>query len=158
MASSNGRSTEVVIGHEPFRRLRLSQFLPAKKITPLADWEYQGRLWVGEAHGFSEWLRLQKDPENLGSLAIDFGTFPVGAAKRVLATLGLRLHKGMTATEIAAVLGRPRTTERFVPDRRTFEFVTGGKEPFRVSCTVLENGGLTYLGVMIPRSKKAQDR
>lgn len=147
-----------MIGYEPFRRLRLSQFLPANKIRPLADWEYRGRRWVGEAHGFSEWLRLQKDAENLGSLAIDFGTFPVGAAKQVLATLGLHLHKGMTATELAAVLGRPRKTERFVPDRRTFEFVTGGKEPFRVSCTVLEHGGMTHLGVMIPRSKKAQDR
>lgn len=147
-----------MIGYEPFRRLRLSQFLPAKKITLLADWEYEGRLWVGEAHGFSEWLRLEKDAENLGSLAIDFGTFPVGAAKRVLAAMGLRLQKGMTATEIAAVLGRPRKTERFVPDRRTFDFVTGGKQPFRVSCTVLEKGGLTYLGVTIPRSKKSQAR
>lgn len=147
-----------MIGHEQFRRLRLRQFLSAKKISALADWEYEGRLWVGEANGFSEWLRLEKDVENLGSLAIDFETFPARAAKRVLETLDLRLHKGMTATEIAAVLGKPRKTERFVPDRQTYEFVTSGKQPFRVSCTVREKGGLTYLRVMIPLSKRSRQK
>ena len=34
------------------------------------------QMWVGEAVGFSEWLRLRDKPETLRSLAIDFAEFP----------------------------------------------------------------------------------
>lgn len=139
-----------MIGYERFAKLRLKQFLPAARLTRLRDWEYEDRTWVGEADGFSEWLRLADDAEHLRSLALDFTRFPPRAARRVLAALDLPLRDGMTVTELASVLGRPRKTLRFVPDRRSYEFMTGGKEPFRISCTVLAQGGLTYLGVMMP--------
>jgi hypothetical protein len=143
-----------VISYEHFGRLRLGGFLPSKQIRQLRDWEFQGRVWVGEAAGFSEWLCLSEDPEVLRSLAIDFESFPVRAAARVIKRLGLPLRKGMTLEELKALLGPIDKTLRFVPDRKTYEFRTTGSEPYSVSCTVLEDGGLTYLGVLAPVGMK----
>ena len=143
----------LVIGYERFGHLRLRQFLPAKAITRLEDWEFLGRTWLGEAAGFSEWLRLADDPDVLRSLALDFNTFPARAATRVLGAVGLDLRKGMRVADLENELGRPRKTLRFVPDRRTYEFLTAGRERFVISCTVLEKDGLTYLGIMVPRKR-----
>jgi hypothetical protein len=143
-----------VISHEQFGRLRLGGFLPTKHIRRLRDWEFQGRVWVGEAAGFSEWLCLAEDPEVLRSLAIDFESFPAGAAARILKRLGLALREGMTLEELKALLGPIGKTLRLVSDRKTYEFRTTGSQPYTVSCTVLEDGGLTYIGVLAPVAKK----
>src|SRR3954447_21497271 len=52
-----------MIPHTKFGQLRLKQFLPDADIAELEDWEYEERVWVGEAVGFSEWLRPVEDPE-----------------------------------------------------------------------------------------------
>ena len=59
-----------MIPHSKFHALRLSQFRKDTEIAELEDWEYEERIWVGEAIKFSEWLRTVEDPEALGSLAI----------------------------------------------------------------------------------------
>ena len=116
-----------MIPYSEFASLRLSQFRPDTEITPLEDWEYEDRTWVGEAIGFSEWLRPADSPEVLGSLAIDFDEFPAPAAERVLQAIGLSVRPGMTIDELwccprrsgpdASV--RPRSGHVRVPDRRT---------------------------------------
>jgi hypothetical protein len=147
-----------VISYDAFGRLRLADFLPAKRVRLLEDWEFEGRVWVGEAAGFSEWLRLSDDPEVLRAMAIDFESFPARAAGRVLAKLGLAVRKGMTVDRLEALLGPVTRTVRFVSDRKTYEFRTEGSQPYQVSCTVLDDGGLTYLGVMVPLPAKKQRR
>jgi hypothetical protein len=139
-----------VIDYADFRRLRLAEFLAPTEVVPLHDWEFEERLWVGEAHGFSEWLRSASTPDELGSIALDFSTFPRGAAREVLSRLVLPIDPGMTIEELESILGPSRSSQRFTPDRVTYVFVTTGAEPFRISCTVLNEGGLTYLGVMTP--------
>ena len=145
-----------MISYQHFGRLRLADFLPAKRIRALQDWEFEDHIWVGEADGFSEWLRLADDPEVLRTIAIAFETFPAVATRRVLAKLGLAVRKGMTVSELEGLLGPIRRTFRFVADRTTYEFLTTGPEPYQISCTVLPDGGLIYLGVMIPLSKKTR--
>jgi hypothetical protein len=147
-----------VISYDRFGRLRLVDFLPARRVRLLRDWEFEGRVWVGEAAGFSEWLRLSDDPEVLRAMAIDFESFPARAAARVLAKLGLTVRKGMTLGKLEALLGRVTKTLRFVSDRETYEFLTTGSQPYQVSCTVLKEGGLTYVGVMTPFPKKRRQR
>jgi hypothetical protein len=147
-----------VISYELFGRLRLTDFLSAKRVRLLQDWEFEDQLWVGEADGFSEWLRLSDDPEVLRAIAIDFASFPASATSRVLATLGLGVRKGMTVSELEALLGPTRETFRFVADRTTHEFLTTGSQPYQISCTVLNEGGLVYLGVMRPLTKKRRRR
>ncbi len=142
-----------MIDYADFRRLRLADFLAPTEIVLLHEWEFEERLWVGEAHGFSEWLRLASTPEELGSIGLDCSAFPRAAAQEVLSRLGLPIRPEMTIEELELILGPSRSSKRFVPDRVTYKFVTTGAEPFCISCTVLNEGGLTYLGVMTPVSE-----
>jgi hypothetical protein len=144
-----------MISHTHFGALRLAQFLPDAQIEELRDWEFMEHLWVGEAIGFSEWLRLEDAPDVLHSLAIDFDEFPNSAAEEVLRTLDLPIHGGMTFEQLRNILGEPYETERFVADRVTYEFFHQEPNPYEVSCTVLNEGGLVYLVVMAPLGERA---
>jgi hypothetical protein len=139
-----------MISHAEFGRLRLRGFLPPDSLAALQDWEFEERLWVGEALGFSEWLCLEEDPNVLRSLAIAFDDFPTTAAARVLETIGLPLAKGMTIDALRNILGEPHRKFVFVKDRVTYEFRPSRDRPYNISCTVLNDGGLVYLVVMTP--------
>lgn len=139
-----------MISHEQFGELRLGHFLPSAELAALSDWEFMERTWVGEALGFSEWLRLEEDPNVLRSLSVDFSDFPEAAAAAVLETLGLSLRPGMNAAELRSALGEPAEARRFVEGRITYEFLLAGPPVYWVSCTVLDRGGLTYVVVMTP--------
>jgi hypothetical protein len=144
-----------MISHDRFGALRLCQFLPDAEIVKLENWEFMERVWIGEALGFSEWLRLEADPELLRSLALDFGDFPEQAAKEVLRTIDLPVSAGMTVDRLRDLFGEPKRELRFarVNDRATYEFVSASSPHYNVSCTVLHDGGLTYLVVMVPLGK-----
>jgi hypothetical protein len=97
-------------------------------------------------------LRLESDPNTLRSLALDFTDFPAQAAGRVLEILDLPVRQGMSTAGIVDVLGEPYSVHSFVAGRKSYEFRTSGREPFIVSCNVLEEGGLSYLVVRLPLS------
>ena len=140
-----------MISHVEFGRLRLSQFLPEADIAEIdGGWEFQNHLWVGEALGFSEWLRLERDPGVLRSLAIDFEDFPKTAASAVLREIGLPVRAGMSLGELDELLGSRVAERRFVPDALVYDYVTPPPARYRLSCNVHERAGLTYLVVMVP--------
>src|SRR5262245_27508680 len=139
-----------MIPHASFGRLRLAEFRPEAEIAELENWEFMDHMWVGEAIGFSEWLRLVDKPETLRSLAIDFSEFPAEAAAEVLRTIELPVWAGMKLNELRELFGEPRKERRFVKDRVSYEFIVHGPPRFDVSCTVLKEGGLTYLVIMAP--------
>lgn len=39
---------------------------------------------------------------------------------------------------------------RFVADRLSFDYLTLPPSPYRIQCTVLDKGGLSYVVVMVP--------
>lgn len=139
-----------MISHAQFSALRLAQFLPDAEIVELKNWEFMDQLWVGEAVGFSEWLRLESEPDELRSLAIDFNEFPAHATAAVLQMIGLPVQGGMTLAGLRELLGDPVNEHRFAKarDRVTYWFVLPGPSRYDLSCTVLNDGGLTYLVVM----------
>lgn len=139
-----------MVSHDRFGQMRLSAFLPDAELEQLEDWQFMGHEWVGEALGFSEWLRLAAAPESLGSLAIDFEDFPDKVACDILKEIGLPVRQGMAIEDLRSLLGSPVGEERFVSDRISYEFVITGPPKYDVSCTVLNDGGLTYLVVMKP--------
>jgi hypothetical protein len=143
-----------MISHARFGNLRLSQFRPKAKITKLKGWEFMDADWVGEAIDFSEWLRLESDPDVLRSLAVDFAEFPEEAAAAVLEAIDLPARKGMTAKQLQTLFGEPVDEQRFVADRVTYDFALPGPPRYTISCTVLKRGGLTYLVVMRPFKKR----
>src|SRR3954454_5506755 len=125
-----------MIPYSKFGQLRLSQFRKDAEIAELEDWEYEDRLWVGEAVGFSEWLRPADAPETLGSLSINFKEFPERAADQVLQAIDLPLRQGMTTDELKAILGEPAAALRFVAGQVPCEFLSRDPDPYKVSCTV----------------------
>ena len=131
------------------------EFVPKKQIRSLADWEFLDRLWVGEAIGFSEWLRPQERPTILESLALDMAELPEDVVNRVLERIGLPLRRGLTNRELGKILGEPHETLVFTEDRKTFEFRYGETDTYLVSCTVLHDGGLTYLVVTADVSQES---
>jgi hypothetical protein len=151
---SKNRSRRLMISHVRFGKLRLAQFLPDAEIAELDGWEFMDHIWVGEAMGFSEWLRLEDSPKTLRSLSIDFSEFPEEATAKVLGTIGLPLRRGMKLKELRELLGKSVETHRFVKDRVSYEFVLRAPPRYDVSCTVLNKGGLTYLVVMAPLPKR----
>ena len=142
--------TVSMISHHDFGELRLSQFAPTSEIRALANWQFMERTWVGEAIGFSEWLRPQSSPNLLQSLAIDLAVLPESISTAVFLRLGLPLRRGMSVEQITASLGQPVATQEFVADRASHEFYVERSEAYNVSCTVLSDAGLTYVVVSIP--------
>jgi len=137
-----------MIGHAEFATLRLSDFVDPAEIVQLADWEFEDRLWIGEAVGFTEWLRPQSSPERLGSIALDLAALPEHAAHACLARIGLPLRRGMTFAEIQSLLGEVVDQQSFSEDQTTFLFEHGSPDVYRIDCTVQADGGLVYLVVM----------
>lgn len=136
-----------MISHEEFGKLRLAPFAEGHHVDLLDDWEYMGDTWVGEAIGFTEWLRRKSDPDVLGALSLDLVDLPSRTAAAVMKRVGLPLRRGMTLESIQAVLGAPRQTRVFVADRRTYEFKHGHPDSFSVGCTLLHEGGLVHLTI-----------
>lgn len=140
----------MMIPYDEFGGLRLEHFLPNSELAQLEHWEFQGHLWIGEALVFSEWLRLESDPDVLRSLAIDFLDFPAPAAEAVLRALLLPIFAGMSLQDLDGLFGSRVAEHRFVADRVTCEYFTPGSYRYRVSCTVFACGGLLYVVVMVP--------
>jgi len=107
------------IAHADFGALRLSQSLSEDQIRPLDAWEFMERIWVGEAAGFSEWLRLADQPAELRSLALDFTSFPPEITEVVLRRLGIPLRPGMNLEQLRDLLGEPAREVRFARGRVT---------------------------------------
>ena len=142
-----------MISHDRFGKLRLVQFRPDADIAKLDNWEFEDYLWVGEAVRFSEWLRLEDEPETLRSLAIDFAEFPKKAAAEVLRAIDLPVQPRMHFDELRELLGEPVEEYQFVKDRVSYQFIIGPPK-YKVSCTVLKKDGLTYLVVMRPMPRR----
>jgi hypothetical protein len=82
--------------HDAFGQLRLADFVRPDDLVPLRNWEYLERIWVGEAWGFTAWLRLESDPEVTRSVELALPALPASTAKTMLAALGLPLRYGMS--------------------------------------------------------------
>jgi len=144
-----------MIDYAEFSRLRLSDFVrdPAD-VADLSDWEFMEHLWVGEALGLTEWLRLAEEPDVLRSLSLDLPTLPDSLAGRMLDALDLPLHFGMSLSELVLRLGEPTDVLRFGRDRTTYEFRVGETDVYDLSCTVHHRDGLIYLVVMAPTPRR----
>ena len=145
-----------LIPHREFGCLRLADFAPSvADVVEVRDWEFMEDRWVGEALGaFTEFLRLEEDPDIVRAVSLDFAELSSKLAAAILAALRLPLRPGMALADLEARLGPSVRSEAFVPDRGTYEFRCGTAEPYVVSCTVHEAAGLVYLTVMAPTPRR----
>ncbi|SRR6266566_4546383 len=147
-----------LISHPEFGRLRLADFASSGfDIAELEGWEYEEDEWVGEAIGFSEWLRLAEDPQVLRSLALELDELPLQVVQAVLTRLNLPLHRGMSAEAADALFGKPLSVSEY-GERHTRSYGVGTKYPYTVSCTFKARDGLTYLTVKTPTPRRLATR
>ena len=144
-----------MISHAAFHELRLRSFVAEEGIVGLTDWEFDDRVWIGEAVGFSEWLRLERSRRKLGSLALG-EELSRGVWTKVLRKLRLPLRFGMSRKAIEAVMGAPHEVLRYRPGHESLQYRVGRSEPYKISCTVHRKRGLLYLVVTIPARREPQ--
>ena len=142
-----------LLPYKEFARLSLDQFLagepiPRRDIALLENWEFMGGVWNGRAIGFSKFLSLETWPEELGSIAVDTHALPDRVVSSIFKTLRLPVVAGMSVSTIESLFGSPRKKLSFVADRFTYEYVLGDVELYRVSFTIRESIGLSYVVVI----------
>ncbi len=138
-----------MITHQELAALRLKDFLPqADEIEEVDGWEFMGKIWMGEAYGFTEWLRLREDPEVLRSVSLDLADLDTEVSDQIVARLQLPLEYGMETDEVNEVLGEPLGKVQSVPNRITYEYAVGVQEKYYISATIDHQDGLVYLVIM----------
>jgi hypothetical protein len=141
-----------LLPYREFSSLTLGQFLSDGRSLPhpivlLEDWQFMGGSWLGHACGFSEFLYHHDRPHELGSLALDAETLPPSVFSAALAAIRLPVRAGMSSAFVESILGKPRRTHAFAPDRVSYEYSLGDSEAYQVSLTIKLDGGLTYVVV-----------
>ena len=135
-----------MIDYDTFAGLRLSQFANPEEIRELSYWEFMEELWIGEAVGFTEWLRRKTAPDRLGALSLDLRDFP--RSSEVLELLELPLSRGMELDAAIRVLGKPIRSIEWSSDRRSYEFLYPRDRPYFLDCTFTDGEGLHHVVVM----------
>lgn len=126
-----------LIPHKQFGRLRLIDFAPENaEVFELEDWEYLDKLWIGEAIGFTEWLRPVKKPNTLGALSLDLSDLPDKMSQRVFSALLLPLSRGMDYNQVISVLGEPMHSRQFTSGQTSYEFQCGTDWPYEIDCMI----------------------
>jgi hypothetical protein len=119
-----------LIPYDEFARLRLAHFYPdASELMPLENWEFMGGVWVGKADGFTEFLRPEDRPDELGSIEIDLSEIQEDIGTAILDKIHLPLRRGMPFEQVAWHLGPPEGTKVFVLDRKSHDFTVGSNFP-----------------------------
>lgn len=83
-------------------------------------------------------------------MAIDFNELPHSKIEEILRVIDLPLRAAMTFEELKTILDEPFETHQFASDRMTYEFSLPEPNPYNISCTVLNSGGLIYIVVTVP--------
>jgi len=139
-----------MLTYERFGMMRLRQFVAPELITELSNWEFMDQLWIGEAVGFTEWLRPVDRSDEVRSISLDLVELSPELSTAVFERLGLPLRTGMTRQEVEAALAAPSRVERFVNDRESLVFRFGAPCSYDVDCTIHQEQGLIYVVVMVP--------
>src|SRR5688500_18950052 len=113
LGNDGQRSVVDLIPYSRFGRLRLADFAPSRaEVVNVGDWEFMDDRWVGEAvGGFTEFLRLEEEPEVVRSVALGLAALPRDVSAAILGAIGLPLEPGMEAASVEARLGRPDSVE-----------------------------------------------
>lgn len=138
-----------MISYSEFGRLRLRDFcVDDLTESDSPDWEWMGGQWYYDGIGFTWFGCLDGMPGETGGVEVDLVGLPKRVWSQILKSLQLPLREGMTIGSIVGILGQPLKTESFVEDRKSYEFKVGLQNPYKVSCTVLVDGGLAFVSII----------
>jgi hypothetical protein len=137
-----------MLAFDQFARLRLRSFLPATAaVDDLAEWEFIDDRWVGEGLGFTQFLRLEEEPDTLRSVSLDLEDLSDSVAQAVFSRLDLPLRLGMGIAETIHQLGLPVDTVT-VGTETTMGFCVDADVPYEVSCILDPEEGLVFVTIL----------
>ncbi len=135
----------------------LRDYIPnPNDLQKLADWEFLGLVWTGEALGWSECI-VSDDDQKYRSLSLDLEELEDATIVNILDALKLPLKKGMSLDEIVAVYGQADKTSSFIDTQINMDYVIHQPETLFISLTVSFEVGLKYMVVsnFIPKWMRA---
>jgi len=145
-----------MIDHEAFKKLRLESFVAKNELSPLGGWELEDRMWIGESYGFSEWLRPEERTEDTEYISVHLPDFPADQTEEIASQLGVRIDEEIKIKDLVSSFGEPTRTFEFTEDRKTYEFDVNGDDPYILSFTILNEGGLVVFGMMLKKKPENQ--
>jgi hypothetical protein len=127
----------------------LRRFVPkSAKVIEHDGWEWMNGTWWYEGIGFTWFGRLETKPQSTAGLEIYFEELSAASAKRLLKAAGLPVFPGMRLAKLRACFGRPVSIHQFVSDRKTYSFVMGVGNRYRVGCTIHRRHGLIHVSAI----------
>lgn len=144
-----------MINFSAFGKLRLAHFVAQEKLVAVENWEFMGNIWVGETYGFTEWLRLEDEPQILRSLSLDLDDLELEIQNSIWHVLDLPLRQRMKYADISDVIGKADEQDQFINDRISYKFAGRFEDKYTIDCTVHEDKGLIYAIVMAPLPTRA---
>jgi len=104
--------------------------------------------WWYEGIGYTWFGRLESKPRSTAGLEIYFEELSASLAKKILRAAGLPVSPGMRLAELRRLIGVPVGVDQFVSDRKTYAFIIGGRNRYRVRCTVHQRQGLIHVSAI----------
>lgn len=137
-----------MLAFDQFARLRLRSFLPPTAVVDdLAEWEFIDDRWVGEGVGFTQFLRLEEEPDTLRSVSLDLEDLSDSVAQAVFDRLDLPLRLGTGVAETIHQLGLPTDTMT-VGAETTLAFAVDADVPYEVNCIFDPEEGLIFVTIL----------
>ena len=62
--------------------------------------------------------------------------------------LAFPIRHGMSLPELTELLGKPVSSEQFVPDRKSCDFLVSSESAYRVSATIQKGSGLIHVSAL----------
>ena len=138
-----------LLDHHAFGKIRFVDFFPhEEEMEKLVAFDFMDDHWIGEAIGFTQFLRLRNDPEVTRSISLSLEDIPESTTHDILLKLKIPLKRSVNIQYIMSILGQPKNELQFQKDRKDYEFILGDEYPYYISCTVHQNRGLIYLVIM----------
>lgn len=138
-----------MITHKEFKNLEIEEIVDDRsEIQSFGGCEFMDDIWNAKTYGFTEFLKLESDENQSQSISINFEDLRKEKIEMFLKKLGLTVFPGMTLKELENEFGEAIAVESFVEDRKTYEYIIGDNDKYYLSCTILDNIGLTYVVVM----------
>lgn len=132
-----------MIGKRDFNKLRLNNYLNKKDIKKVVGFEYLNKIWVGDTHYFTEWLRPITNPFKTKSISLDLKNLPIDALTKIARDIGIPISQKISKSEFDEMIGAPFEVEKFADDRKTFNYKTKCGNYF-LTATFINEGGLVY--------------
>ena len=138
-----------MLSHLQLSTLRLRKLLePDARLIEHKGWEWMGHDWWYEGIGFTWFGRLEREPSRTAAFELSLSELSADQLAVLSSALAFPIHHGMSLPELTALLGKPVSSEQFVPDRKSYDFQVSSESGYMVSATIQKGSGLIHVSAL----------